>query len=165
MSDSWNPNPDPYGQQPGRPSGPSGPRASFGLRLGAWLIDTIMLAVVDAVIRAIIGLYPGYFLGTALNFAYFGYFEGGPAGQTVGKLALGIRVVRESDAGPLGWGTALLRNLCRIVSALPCLLGYFWMLWDPQKMTWHDKLSHTVVVPVAEVPPPPNSFGQPPPAA
>jgi hypothetical protein len=39
------------------------------------------------------------------------------------------------------------------------------MLWDPQKMTWHDKLSHTVVVPSSEMPPPPNSFGQPPAAA
>jgi hypothetical protein len=36
------------------------------------------------------------------------------------------------------------------------------MLWDPEKMTWHDKLSQTVVVPVADMPPPPNSFGQPP---
>jgi hypothetical protein len=32
-------------------------------------------------------------------------------------------------------------------------------------MTWHDKLSNTIVVPSSEVPPPPNSFGQPPAAA
>ena len=36
------------------------------------------------------------------------------------------------------------------------------MLWDPEKQTWHDKLSNTVVVPVAAYPPPPNSFAQPP---
>lgn len=171
MSDQWTPPPpDPYGPQPsppggwqgGGPSGPSGPRASFGYRFGAWLIDVIILGVVDTVVRAVIGLYPGSFVGTIINFAYYGYFEGGPAGQTVGKLALGIRVVRKDDFGPLGWGTALLRNLCRILSAIPCLLGYFWMLWDPEKMTWHDKLSNTVVVPIADVPPPPNSFGQPP---
>jgi uncharacterized RDD family membrane protein YckC len=170
MSD-WNPPPpDPYGPQPsppggfgaGRPSGPSGPRASFGYRLGAWLIDVILLGVVNTVLSAIIGRYTGYLLGTVVNFAYYGYFEGGPAGQTVGKLALGIRVVRFDDGGPLGWGTALLRNLYRIVSGLACFIGYLWMLWDPEKMTWHDKWSHTVVVPVAEMPPPPNSFGQPP---
>jgi hypothetical protein len=39
------------------------------------------------------------------------------------------------------------------------------MLWDKEKMTWHDKLSNTVVVPVSDYPPPPNSFGQPPAAA
>ncbi len=27
------------------------------------------------------------------------------------------------------------------------LLGYLWMLWDPEKQTWHDKLATTVVVP------------------
>jgi uncharacterized RDD family membrane protein YckC len=171
MSD-WNPQPpDPYSPQPsppggyggGPPSGPSGPRASFGYRLGAWLIDVIILGVVNTVLRVIIGLYAGYFLRIIINFAYYGYFEGGPAGQTVGKLALGIRVVRrEPDFGPLGWGTALLRNLCRYLSGLACLLGYLWMLWDPQKMTWHDKLTNTIVAPVADVPPPPNSFGQPP---
>ena len=63
-----------------------------------------------------------------------------------GKRVLGIRVVRLDSAGPLGWTTALLRNPCRIVSALPLLLGYLWMLWDKEKMTWHDKLSKTVVV-------------------
>jgi uncharacterized RDD family membrane protein YckC len=168
---NWEPPPDPYAPQPsppggyggGPPSGPSGPRASFGYRLGAWLIDVVLLGVVNTVLRAIIGLYPGYLLGTIVNFAYYGYFEGGPAGQTVGKLALGIRVVRkEPDFGPLGWGTALLRNLCRYLSGLACLLGYLWMLWDPQKMTWHDKLTNTIVVPAADLPPPANSFGQPP---
>jgi uncharacterized RDD family membrane protein YckC len=165
MSDSWNPNPDPYGHQPGRPSVPSGPRASFGLRLGAWLIDAILLGVVNTVLRVIIGVYPGFLLSLIVNFGYYGYFEGGPAGQTIGKLALGIRTVRKDGFGPLGWGTALYRNLCRYLSGLACLLGYLWMLWDPEKMTWHDKLSNTIVVPIADVPPPPNSFGQPPPAA
>ena len=164
-NESWSSTPQPQppgGYQGGPPSGPSGPRASFGLRLGAALIDGILLNVVSFVLRAIIGVYPGYFLGLAINFGYFGYFEGGPAGQTIGKLALGIRTVRYADGGPLGWGTALLRNLCRIISAIPCFLGFLWMLWDPEKMTWHDKLSQTVVVPASAMPPPPNSFGQPP---
>src|SRR5947209_2687251 len=167
-SESWSSTPQPGppgGYSGGGPSGPSGPRASFSLRLGAWLIDFIILAVVDTIVRAIIGVYPGGLLGLIINFGYYGYFEGGPSGQTVGKLALGIRTVRYSDGGPLGWGTALLRNLCRILSGLACFIGYLWTLWDPEKMTWHDKLSQTVVVPVADMPPPPNSFGQPPAAA
>ena len=164
--DTWSSTPQPQppgGGYGGPPSGPSGPRASFGLRLGAWLIDAIILGVIQQLLRVIVGVYPGAFLGLILSFGYYGYFEGGPAGQTVGKLALGIRVVRkEPDFGPLGWGTALYRNLCRILSGLACFLGYLWMLWDPEKMTWHDKLSNTIVAPTSEVPPPPNSFGQPP---
>ena len=75
---------------------------------------------------------------------------------------LDIRVVRLADGGPLGWSTALLRHLCSYLSAIPCGLGYFWMLWDPEKMTWHDKLSATVVAPASAWPPPPDSFGKPP---
>ena len=142
--------------------GASGPRASFGQRFVGWLIDLVLLGVVGVVIRALIGVPAGTLVSTVVNFAYFGYFEGGPSGQTVGKRAIGIRVIRYDTGGPLGWGTALIRNVCRIVSALPCLLGYFWMLWDKEKMTWHDKLSNTVVVPVTAYPPPPDSFGQPP---
>src|SRR5881397_3856028 len=98
-SSSWPPPPQPQPQPPGGyaggpPSGPRGPRASFGSRLGAVIIDIIILGVVGAILRAILGYYAGTGLSTILNFAYFGYFEGGPAGQTVGKLALGIRVIR-----------------------------------------------------------------------
>jgi uncharacterized RDD family membrane protein YckC len=131
----------------------------------AWLVDFIILIVVGLIIQAILGQNFGGLVSLIINFTYFGYFEGGPAGQTIGKRAIGIRVIRYQDGGPLGWGTALLRNLCRILSGIPCGLGYFWMLWDKEKMTWHDKLSNTVVVPVSDYPPPPNSFGQPPAAA
>jgi uncharacterized RDD family membrane protein YckC len=75
---------------------------------------------------------------------------------------MNIRVVRVDDGGALGWGTALLRNLCRYVSAIPCFLGFFWMLWDKDKMTWHDKLSSTLVIPTSVLAPPPDSFGRPP---
>jgi hypothetical protein len=31
-------------------------------------------------------------------------------------------------------------------------LGYWWMLWDPQQQTWHDKLVATTVVPTSAFP-------------
>ena len=54
--------------------------------------------------------------------------------------------------GPLGFGRAVLRYFARILSALPCLLGYFWMLWDKERQTWHDKLISDVVVPTSAYP-------------
>ncbi|MDQ2826266.1 MAG: CbtB-domain containing protein, partial [Actinomycetota bacterium] len=45
---------------------------------------------------------------------------------------------------PLGWSTALLRHLYSYVSALALGIGYLWMLWDPEKQTWHDKWSSTL---------------------
>jgi uncharacterized RDD family membrane protein YckC len=54
--------------------------------------------------------------------------------------------------GPIGYPRAFIRYIARILSALPFLLGYFWMLWDREKQTWHDKLSNSVVVPTSAYP-------------
>ena len=91
-------------------------------------------------------------VGIAYNGAYLTYFEGSPSGQTVGKKAMGIRVIDFRTGGSIGHGRAFIRWIGRYVSAIPCLLGYFWMLWDKEKQTWHDKLATTVVVPVSDYP-------------
>jgi len=198
------PQQQPYGgppqQQPGQQypqggnqyqQGPSGPRASFGQRLGAYLIDYVILFVPIIILAMILGVFSastlevdpetgnltsvgGPAIGALLIFyaltivaplIYYGYFEGSPSGQTIGKKALNIRVIR-MDGGPLGWGLAIGRYFARILSSI-CLLGYLWMLWDPEKQTWHDKLTNTVSVPVAAYPIPqqggpqqPGSYGQ-----
>lgn len=86
-------------------------------------------------------------LSTAVGVCYFGYLEGGLTGQTLGKRVAGIRVVdAETGAPGIGFGRAVGRYFARILSAIPCLLGYFWMLWDGRKQTWHDKLVRTLVV-------------------
>jgi uncharacterized RDD family membrane protein YckC len=80
--------------------------------------------------------------------AYFAKLEGGPRGQTVGKRALGIRVVDRYTGGPIGTRRGVGRYFARILSALVCYLGYLWMLWDPEKQCWHDKLVDDYVVKV-----------------
>lgn len=95
---------------------------------------------------------PGQALATLAGLAYYIYLEGSPSGQTVGKKAMNIRVVNFETGAPLGYGTAAIRYVCRFLSAIPCGLGYFWAIWDPQKQTWHDKIAGTVVVPTASYP-------------
>ena len=74
-------------------------------------------------------------------------------GQTIGKRMLGIRVYDfGGSGGPIGYGRAFIRWLGRIISGIPCYLGYLWMLWDKEKQTWHDKLATTVVVPESAYP-------------
>lgn len=137
-------------------------RAGFGPRFVSWLIDAILVNIVSRVLLEVMGA-PGFALGIILDFAYFGFFEGGPAGQTVGKRVANVRVMRaDGSAEELGWSLALVRNLCRILSSIPCGLGYFWMLWDKDKMTWHDKLSQTIVVPTSAFPVAPDAFGKAP---
>lgn len=130
----------------------SGPRASFGLRFLAALIDAVLLGVVGTIIRVIVGDVLGSALNLLLGLAYYAYLEGSPSGQTVGKRAMSIRVIDFAGGGPIGPGRALIRYIGRIASAIPCLLGYFWMLWDPEKQTWHDKFATTVVVPTSAYP-------------
>jgi len=139
--------------QPAWPAqGPSGPRSSFGRRLVAYLIDAILIGVIYGVVAAVFDTTIGSLTSLVIGIAYFAYFEGGPRGQTIGKMALGIRVVDFNTGGPIGYGRGVVRYLARILSAIVCFLGYLWMLWDKEKQTWHDKIATTVVVPVQYYP-------------
>jgi len=137
--------------QPPAAGGPSGPRASFGRRLVAAIIDGILLGVVGAIFYAISRTL-GYVVQLLLTIAYLTYLEGSPSGQTVGKKAMGIRVIDFRTGGSIGYGRAFIRWIGRYVSAIACLLGYFWMLWDKEKQTWHDKFANDVVVPESAYP-------------
>ena len=130
----------------------SGPRANFGQRLVAAIIDGIIVGVVGTVVGLIVRNELGGLLSLALGVAYYGWLEGSPSGQTIGKRMLGIRVYDLRQGGPIGTGRAIGRYFARIVSAIPCLLGYFWMLWDKEKQCWHDKAANDVVVPVHDYP-------------
>jgi uncharacterized RDD family membrane protein YckC len=77
--------------------------------------------------------------------AYWGILEGKRT-QSLGKKALGIRVVDINTGLPIGVGRDIGRQFARILSAIPCYLGYFWPLWDEQKQAWHDKIVSDVVV-------------------
>jgi uncharacterized RDD family membrane protein YckC len=137
----------------GGPAGvQSGPRASFGVRLLAAIIDGILLGIVGLVIRVIFGAALGAALQLLLGLAYSVYLEGSPSGQTVGKRAMNIRVIDFNTGGPIGSSRALIRYLGKLVSGFVCLLGYLWMLWDPEKQTWHDKFAQSVVVPTSAYP-------------
>jgi uncharacterized RDD family membrane protein YckC len=151
-------------QQPAQPAagaggGPSGPRAGFWRRFGAAVIDGIILGVIASILTAILGgdsadRFSGTYQGIqlVLGVAYFTWLEGGASGQTLGKKALSIRVIDFGGAGSIGPGRALGRYFARWLSGIPIGLGYFWMLWDSEKQTWHDKLTRAVVVPTDAYP-------------
>ena len=123
-------------------------RSGFWRRFAAALIDGIALGVVSGILRAILGNSGGEGLGLVISLGYYTYFHG-KTGQTPGDAVMSIRVVdfRNGTGAPIGYGRALGRALMSIVSALVFLLGYLWMIWDPEKQTWHDKVVGSVVVP------------------
>jgi uncharacterized RDD family membrane protein YckC len=73
-------------------------------------------------------------------------------GQTVGKMALGIAVVRSADGGVPGWGPSTVRWLIPLVGAFVCYVGailvYLSPLFDSsgRMQGWHDKAANTLVV-------------------
>jgi uncharacterized RDD family membrane protein YckC len=130
-----------------------GPRATFGQRLGAYLIDVVLTNIVVYILTSFIsGGTASLVMSFLITLGYFSVFEGSGSGQTVGKRLLGIRVVDFETGLPIPYGRAFARNIGRLISGLVFLLGYLWMLWDRDRQTWHDKIASTTVVPVASFP-------------
>lgn len=123
--------------------------ASFPERFLASLIDGILVAVVTNVALAVFGGQdaPGFvtIVLQVATVAYYVYFIS-QQGATLGKKVLKIRVQKESGQN-LTLVDAILREVVgKFISTIVLFLGFFWMLWDPQKQTWHDKLAKSVVV-------------------
>jgi uncharacterized RDD family membrane protein YckC len=129
--------------------------ASFFERLVAVIIDQILVGIFSFVFGFISGLSFGgsegvkFFAGSAsmiLSISYYVYFIS-QKGATIGKQAMKIRVQKEDTGENLDVVGAILRELVgKFISGAVLLLGYFWMLWDPKKQTWHDKIAKSIVV-------------------
>lgn len=65
---------------------------------------------------------------------------------TPGKLAVGARIVDAKTGGNPSTGQLLGRYAGYYLAAIPLLLGFIWVAFDPRKQGWHDKLAGTVVV-------------------
>ena len=66
------------------------------------------------------------------------------ASQTPGMKYRRLVVVNSEDM-PLDPKRACLRGFGYLISILPLLLGFVWMLIDPEHLTWADKVSGTYV--------------------
>ncbi|MEU5161617.1 RDD family protein [Streptomyces sp. NPDC020875] len=147
----------PYDAYPGGgfPGGPGGmpELAHWGLRVGAFLIDMlivlvpyIVLGTIGAVAESGILMLAGWVLMIGLMLGLKA--QEGSTGQTPGKKAAGIKLLRERDGQTVGFGMAVVRYLAHILDGLPCYVGYLWPLWDDKKQTFADKVCSTVVVKV-----------------
>ncbi len=122
--------------------------AGFWIRLAAWIIDAVITSIGTSIVLLPLGgggLRPVFTL--LLSALYFVLLTG-LKGQTLGKMAAGIRVVNQEGLVP-GVGRAALRETVgKFVSTIALLLGFLWVAWDPEKQGWHDKMAGTHVVTV-----------------
>ncbi|MDA0173063.1 RDD family protein [Solirubrobacter taibaiensis] len=135
------------------------PFAGWWSRVAASIIDSIIVAILPLLIYfvALSSSDAGQFVLSGL-FIVIGaiYYaltigrSGENNGQTIGKQALNIRIVRETGE-PMTAGTAIIREtlikgilmaICFIVT----ILNYLAPLWDDRNQAWHDKIINTLVV-------------------
>ncbi|MBI5309995.1 MAG: RDD family protein [Actinobacteria bacterium] len=171
----------PPGPPPVAPGVPVYELSGWWRRVGATLIDGLLIGVAASILSAIFGGFNDSDLaasgdGASFYFDYNGigilinivvYIALVPLimsrtdGRTVGKMATGIRVVRE-DGEPVDFGFALIREiaikyflfgvLAIFTLYIATFANYLWPLWDDQHRALHDKLAKSRVVRVGVVP-------------
>jgi uncharacterized RDD family membrane protein YckC len=115
----------------------------------AVIIDALILGVAGGILGAILVGAGRLVFGFAVGLAYYGYLNG-VVGQTVGKMALRIRVVDRATGQPIGLGRGLLRYVVYFVLFAACLIpgiiNGLSPLWDNLRQAWHDKAVNSLVV-------------------
>ena len=119
--------------------------ATPGRRLGARIIDGVILIVAGIIVNLAIPIIGGILVGAAYEIIFVTL-----KGQTPGKMATGIKIVR-ADSGALPeWGVSAGRwaipAIAYILLIIPGLLVNASLLWDDRRQGWHDKAVKTFVV-------------------
>lgn len=139
--------------------------ASRWRRFFAALLDGIILLVFQSIIGMMLGfgalsltgneftsaattaVWMSYVVNLTISVAYWVFLQAS-MGQTLGKKALGIKVV-DSEGKTPSVVTFFLREIVgKIVSAIILLIGYLMILWDDKRQGLHDKIAGTYVIKV-----------------
>jgi len=122
-------------------------------RLAAQLLDTVWMLPLGVVlefagetVRGGAELSPGAGLMLHLISALLVLLFWVTWQATPGKRMLRLRIVDAATGETPPWPRLVLRYLGYFVSGLSLGLGLIWMLWDPRRQCWHDKMAGTLVV-------------------
>jgi uncharacterized RDD family membrane protein YckC len=138
------------------------PKAGFWIRAAAAFVDSLISGALQGIILFLFAgllslLLRGYdsdsmvmvalawLLGSSVAAVYYVYFTAF-GGQTPGKMALRIKVVR-SDNTALTLGRAFYREIVgKFVSGIILGIGYLMVAFDAKKQGLHDRMAETYVV-------------------
>jgi uncharacterized RDD family membrane protein YckC len=132
--------------------------AGLGVRLVAVVIDLLILVAVDALVVyftmeicgvtffdfGVLPKAPLLAFMLVQNGGYLAAFTAG--GQTLGKMAVGIRVVAADGSESLDPGRAVLRTVLWLALAIPGGLGFLTALLSRDHRGLHDRIAGTRVV-------------------
>jgi uncharacterized RDD family membrane protein YckC len=112
--------------------------------MGAGLIDLLSMLIPAVILGQIaVGLDVLAWLAIWL---YNSCYLNGTTGQSWGKRALHLKLVRMDDKQLLGTGAALVRGLAHILDILTLGVGFLLPLWDARRQTLADKVMKTVIL-------------------
>ncbi|MGI9248764.1 MAG: RDD family protein [Woeseiaceae bacterium] len=125
-------------------------------RIAAMLYDALLIgALLFLATVPFIAIRGGEPVETSDNLLYrivlavvvFGFYVGfwSRSGRTLGMQSWGLQLETENGEVPSA-STASLRFFAALLSWLPLGLGFIWQIWDPQNLTWHDRISKTRLV-------------------
>ena len=136
----------------------SGSYGGFWIRVVAYIIDFILLAIIGGILSVPLGLNysdPNSLnsgaartsngIDLVLSFLYFTLLWS-YMGASLGQRLLGLHVVDATSGQPITFGKAALRWLGLIISFFVCFIGVIWVAFDARKQGWMDKIAGTVVV-------------------
>ncbi|WP_020699111.1 RDD family protein [Reyranella massiliensis] len=131
----------------------------FWVRFLAYIIDSILLNIVIGIIAAIMGVnifdmnpedaadFNPMFsvVVVVIVWLYFALMESSERGATLGKMALGLRVVSNSGQR-LSFLNATGRYFAKILSAIILCIGFLMIAFTDRKRGLHDMIAGTLVV-------------------
>lgn len=144
--------------------------AEWWRRVGASLVDWIVLVVIAVALSFVLRSWFIWFLGGfAATGVYYVVLLGQPRGQTLGNRAAATMVCDATSLGPVSTRQAVIRWLAQwvpiylvltfglLLSAIfviYLIVDFLMPLWDPKDQTLHDKLAGTLVTRVPATLPP-----------
>jgi len=134
--------------------------AGFWKRYAAYFIDYILLTVVTLPLSMIINVMGAssgnegvqvaltlvvMLLSLVISIGYYAGFHASRGGATLGKMAVGIKVVR-GNGERISFLRAFCRYLATIVSSLILMIGFIMAAFTERKQALHDMMCDTLVV-------------------
>ena len=136
--------------------------ATFGQRLGAYLLDSLILIIPTELISKLSGNHNMFLdmlhrnpissasiltqlVTTLVIWIYFAGMESSISQATIGKQALSLKVT-DLNGERISFANASGRYFAKFLSTIIILIGFFMVLWDDKRQGLHDKMAGTLVV-------------------
>ena len=131
--------------------------AGWGYRLVARIIDAILIGIISAPFGSFRSNGSGvsvsfsggrYFMVLVIGIVYTGLMHG-LKGKTVGKMVMGLKVVKKGTTEKIEMGPAFVRSIVDGLLGATCILGLLdglFPLWDKDKQAIHDKAASSQVI-------------------